>query len=311
MANPIPVFSESQLNQLGQSPIGAFGGIGNATTFPLSSSNFPIDMTSLPFGDTSSLFGNIMPKDQSSINFKVRLVSILNMVQGAPGNIKQVIFEVTPTLSETRSVEYSAVQPIHMPGGIQVYKFTGSRTFELTVHFISRNTADALQNMQYLQTLRSWTMPFFGQSSTDFGGTGKISALPTTWHAPMLTQDQQLKAGIQQVQTGDTTGGINLLGAPPEVLYLYGYSSSSNDNRDNINNNNGVNINRIPVVLTSLNISYSEEVDYIPVQISPTSNTEPFPVKMDVSITLIETHSPTEYEQFSLKAYKSGTLKNF
>lgn len=307
----IPTFPKAQVNRL--SPLGQLP--TPVTTFPLpSSGNGKFTDVAIPFG-ASSLFGHTMPKDQASINFKVRLVSVLEMIQGAPGQIKQVIFEVTPTLSESRTVDYSSVQPIHMPGGIQVYKSTGSRTFELAAHFISRNTKDALLNMQYVQILRSWTMPFFGNSTTDFtSGSKNVKMAPLpTWHAPLLTPDQQLKAGFQQVTSGDADGpgGVNLLGAPPEVLYLYGYSASSNDSRGSINRNNGVNINRIPTVLTSLNISFSDEVDYIPVQINPTANTEPFPVKLDVTMTLVETHSPTEYEQFSLKAYKNGTLKNF
>lgn len=251
-----------------------------------------------------SMFGQ---KDETSVNFKVRLVSVLTMLQGAPGDIKQVVFEVTPTLSETRSVDYNTVQPIHMPGGIPVYKTTGSRTFELSAHLISRNTADALQNMLYLQVLRSWTMPFFGHSPTIDVTPPKT---PPHTGAPMMTDKQLMKAGIAKVKSGPVRKGkaVSLLGAPPEVLYLYGYSSSSNDKRKSAK---GVNINRIPVVLTSLNISYPEDVDYLPVAISPTANTEPFPIKMDISLSLLETHSPTEYERFSLEDFKSGKLANF
>lgn len=321
----VPIYSESQLNQPGQSPFSA--AVQNITApltgepiiFPISSTSIgnaisqganilpsvaalsPINLNNLPF-DLSSAFGSSNIQ-QSNSNFKVRLVSILDLVQGAPGDIKQVVFEVTPTLNEVRNVEYSSVQPVHMPGGIQVYKFTGSRTFDVSAHLISRNVADALTNIQYLQTLRSWTMPFFGN-------VAEFSGMPTA--ATMLTPDQQFASGAQQIQNGGLdAGNISLLGAPPEVLYLYGYSTSSNDTRGQINNTNGININRIPVVLTNLNISYSEEVDYIPVQITPTANTEPFPIKMDISLTLVETHSPIEYEQFSLAAFKSGTLKNF
>jgi hypothetical protein len=273
-----------------------------------------MNIPTVPLDPSIQMLGEIdvtTPRDQTSINFKVRLVSILEMVQGAPGDFKQVIFEVTPTLTESRSVDYSAVQPIHMPGGIQVYKFSGSRSFELNAHLISRNTADALQNMLYLQTLRSWTMPFFG-NATSVGGSSspQQAALPKDWSTPLMTPDQQMKSGIDQVKSGSAGGAgtISLLGAPPEVLYLYGYSSSSNDNRQSMK---GVNINRIPVVLTNINISYPEDVDYLPVEISPTANTEPFPVKMEVTLSLVETHSPTEYEQFSLENFKSGKLVNF
>jgi hypothetical protein len=191
-----------------------------------------------------------------------------------------------------------------MPGGIQVYKSTGSRTFEIGAHFISRNTADALQNIKNLQTLRSWTLPFFGASTTSFSGTNNISANPS----PYYDMDTPLTAPVGQSQITDSTSGVNLLGAPPEVLYLYGYSSIASKDRKNVN---GINLNRIPVVVTSLGISYTDDVDYIPVTMSPTQQTEPFPVKMDVTISLAETHSPVDYEQFNLLSYKLGTLKNF
>lgn len=254
------------------------------------------------FGDTSSV-----GKSSANIenNFKVRLISVLDMAQGYPKDSTQVIFEVTPTLSESRSVDYTPVQPVHMPGGIQVYKFTGSRTFELSAHFISRNVSDAYKNIKNLQTLRSWTLPFFGSSSTDFTGNRNISATPSPY--AQATPDQQMSMGQDKIKQSGTAG-VNLLGAPPEVLYLYGYSASQSSDRLDIN---GININRIPVVLTSLNFSYPEDVDYIPVEITPGKKTEPFPVKMDVTISLTETHSPVEYERFDLLSYKSGSLKNF
>lgn len=233
-------------------------------------------------------------------DFKVRLVSVLDLTTGTPSSAKRVVFEVTPTLSESQSVEYASVQPIHMPGGIQVYKFTNPRQFEISAHFISRNTSEALTNIKYLQTLRSWSRPFFGLSST------RLAPKPGLQQAPSF--GDRSATGIAQIQGASLQDGVNLLGAPPEVLYLYGYSTVQNDARQGMA---GINLNRIPVVLTSLNISYAEDIDYIPVSTRPNAHTEPFPVKIDVSITLVETHSPAEYEKFSLDAFKSGTLKSF
>lgn len=260
----------------------------------------PSGVTTYPYidGDSST------PQKIASVNFQVRLVSVLDMNQNAPGDIKKVVFKVTPTITETGSVEYSSVQPIHMPGGIQVYKTTPSRSFEISAHLISRNTADALENLQYLQTLRSWRYPFFGQSSTNFASNNKNSKLTMEF----VPQTETEKYQVKQNQIKNDKSGINLLGAPPEVLYLYAYSTNLNDSRKDAV---GVNINRVPVVITNLNFSYAEDVDYIPIQLKPNGTTEPFPVKMDVSISLLETHSPVEFEQFSLESYKKGTLKNF
>jgi len=279
------------------------------------SNNIPRSIPAFPSFPAAQTFGIPEPTDvfatpfggqDDSTDFKVRLVSVLDMTQNAPGKIKQVTFKVTPTISESRSADYTQVQPIHMPGGIQVYKTTSSRTFEITAHFRSRSVSEALANMIDLQILRSWMLPFFGQSNTDYGSSDQLTAVST--NVPQTTE-QQYESSAGRIQaSSDKTSGINLLGAPPEVLYLYGYSSQQNDDRTSAP---GVNINRIPVVMTNLSFSYPEEVDYIPVQISPSVNTEPFPVKMDVNITVMETHSPVEYEQFDLLAFKTGSLKNF
>lgn len=274
------------------------------STIPLAPGMNPTLLQGTIPGSIEELLGGAKPLAPSTTSspgeFKVRLVSVLDMLNNAPGDIKRVIFEVTPTLSETQGVEYASVQPIHMPGGIQVYKFTNPRQFEVSAHFISRSVADALLNMRYVQTLRSWTRPFFGQSETN------ITPKPGLQQAP--SNKDSSAAGIEQIQGASNKDGVNLLGAPPEVLYLYGYSTVQNDARQGMS---GINLNRIPVVITNLSINFAEDVDYLPVNIFPDAHTEPFPVKLDVSITLVETHSPTEYERFSLDAFKSGTLRSF
>lgn len=79
------------------------------------------------------------------------------------------------------------------------------------------------------------------------------------------------------------------LGAPPPVLMFSGYGEK--------------NIAKIPVVLESYNTDWPNECDYI-----PTLTGDPFPVVMDVSLTLKECYSPAEYSNFNLFAYKSGML---
>lgn len=114
----------------------------------------------------------------------------------------------------------------------------------------------------------------------------------------------------------DITGGMlgsestysdanSMLGAPPDVLYLFAYSSSTGANAGR--STGLVNIKKIPVVLTSVSITYPEDVDYIPVN----GTNEPFPVRMDVSLELAEAHSPTDYEKFSLSMFKQGNLVQF
>lgn len=259
----------------------------------------------------------------SENSYKVRLIPIASLIDendlDAIRN-SQVRFESTPTFSESGSVEYTPISPVHLPGSIQVYKFTNARQFEIGAKFISRNTSDALKNMRYLQLLRSWRYPYFGMTDT-LSDANKQSRADTQQRradqigepTSNLTDREREQNTIHRVQSE----GVQLKGAPPDILYLYAYNNDAIDQR---NNTAGVytpvNINRIPVVVTNLVITYPDDVDYIPVY-DPSSRgpdntfTQVWPVRIDVNLTLAETHSPAEFENFDLNAYKNGNLANF
>ena len=252
-----------------------------------------------------------MASDENT--YKVRLISVASFMSTSSSR-EQVIFEATPKFSESREAEYAPITPVHMPGSIQVYRNTKSRTFSIGARLISRTSEEATKNMRSLQILRKWMLPYFGSTSTlsydsqqtrNSAKTNQIRANQATGtdDTRVLTNDEAMELRQAQMQTG-----TEMLGAPPDVLYLYAYSTSKNDGtsagRPAVY---GVNINRIPVVMTSLNITYPDDVDYLPTL----ADGEPFPIKMDVDITLVETHSPREYERFDLLKYKSGVLVNF
>lgn len=228
----------------------------------------------------NKITGTVAVPDTSSVdNYKVKLISTTSLRNDLPSQIGRVVFEATPTFNEDRAVEYTAVSPIHMPGSVQVYKRTNARTFSIAAPLISRTREEATENMAKLQTLRGWTMPYFGAASS----TGGYSTTNTGTTANARTASE-------------------MLGAPPDVLYLYAYSSTSSRNKGHVN------INRVPVVISQLGIIYPEDVDYIPTFYA---NKEPMPSKMTVNLTLLETHSPYEYEQFSLFEFRKGTLQHF
>lgn len=257
----------------------------------------------------------------ADLNYKVRLISVASLA--GIGSYDEVVFNVTPRFSESREVDYTSLTPVHLPGSIQVYKNTRARTFSLTAHLVSRTMEEATVNMIYLQTLRGWTMPYFGNSSTTAAAVDQRKAAAAAQRSKdqdyyttdrlerSLDASEQNKIALARQQSSGT--GVELLGAPPDVLYLYAYSSgvSSGTGQDRPNKF-GVNINKIPVVMTSLNITYPDDVDYIPTYSNgDPRKSEPFPVKMDVDISLVETHSPREYERFDLMKYKKGVLVNF
>lgn len=217
---------------------------------------------------------------------------------------RKVVFKVSPDVSESRSVNYKTLEPIHMPGGIYVYGNSTSRQIQLSnVRLIARTIDEATDVMRTLHTLRGWTTPYFGVSSTfQTTGTGKSNEKTKTSKnlkngttPPPVTSDDDARL---------RNNGYSSLGTPPNVLLLNAYSP-----------NNIVpgqpkpfptHLQNIPVVITSLSIPYPSDVDYI-----PDENGQPVPRIMTIDIQLVETHSPREYEKFDLQAYREGRLTGF
>lgn len=253
-------------------------------------------------------------------DYKVQLIPISSLQSGSYGNIvnSRVIFEVTPTFSESRTADYAAVSPVHMPGSIQMYQRTASRTFSITAKLISRTSKEAYTNRHYLQILRSWTMPYFGSTNTlteeNLKTRNQLDDQLKQYSTKNSTDKSKDRTALAQSVAGlRAKAGVQLTGAPPDVLYLYAYSTSNNFSTGS-RPASTANINRVPVVMTSISITYPDDVDYIPVSENTstvTSYIEPFPVSMTVELQLTETHSPNEFERFDLNAYKQGTLANF
>jgi hypothetical protein len=222
----------------------------------------------------------------NSDNYKVTLRSAAD---GADMSIaaalkKFVTFQVTPDLTESRTVNYTPVSPIHAPGQFFMYTNTQSRTYSLSnVKLVSRTRKEARDNLQSLNILRAWTMPYFGTTAA------------SNIYDPFQTTQETLN---------------KRLGAPPEVLLLSAYSNSIGSADSSFTGN----VNRVPVVITSLTIPYSSETDYIPTQSRGNDDTlggVPFPAIIVLDIQLAETHSPYEYSRFSLAKYQSGNLDSF
>lgn len=216
--------------------------------------------------------------------YKVKLVS---SVTG-----RRVTFYVSPQISENRSVEYKQADTIHTPGSVQIYVTTPSRTYGVSdIKLISRTMQEATANLYSINQLRGWTMPYFGTRSSTLStqNRGDRQAVETFDLSKQDVIDFNLKPGVE------------LLGAPPDVLFFTAYSDNKRVGKV------PTNINRVPVVISSLNIVYPNDVDYV-----PTEDGVPFPTVMTISFDLTETHTPRELSsQFSIFAFKRGKLTNF
>jgi hypothetical protein len=84
-------------------------------------------------------------------------------------------------------------------------------------------------------------------------------------------------------------GMAQYLGAPPPILTLQAYGANM--------------IGPVKCILESYGWSWPNDVDYI-----PTEDLIPFPVTIEVRLTLKESYSPAEYSSFSLAHYRKGDI---
>lgn len=81
------------------------------------------------------------------------------------GGERVVQFDVMPEVTENHTISYEAVAPAQSIGAFQKFKGTESTTWNVNATFIARNSDEATQVLYYLNTLRGWTMPFFGDNT--------------------------------------------------------------------------------------------------------------------------------------------------
>lgn len=74
-------------------------------------------------------------------------------------------FYAMPEIVENRSVEYEAVAPPQFPGAFQKYRGTTSVQYSVNATFVSRTVEEATRNLMYINRLRGWTMPMYGNKS--------------------------------------------------------------------------------------------------------------------------------------------------
>lgn len=206
-----------------------------------------------------------------------------------------VTFDVVPDINETRNVEYKSFNPIHGPGTIYTYAYTPSRVFNINnARLVSRTPKEASLNLVRLQILRSWTLPYFGQTQIPYLG------LP-----PDVLSFYAFSRGpsVQENKNGD--GNERNLVAP-----------------DTINNLRPTHLYNIPVVVNNLQITYPSDVDYIPTEEATfnlgrdqttfeVSAGEPFPTVMSVDLVMQESQAPSDFNRFDLNAYRAGRLEGF
>jgi hypothetical protein len=87
------------------------------------------------------------------------------------------------------------------------------------------------------------------------------------------------------------------LGAPPPVIDFSGWRGL---------------VGKVPTVITSLQWNWPNAVDWLPTGLvdNETNREIPFPAVMNVTIQLVETFSPGQFNEFDLVAYRYGDMIN-
>ncbi len=93
-----------------------------------------------------------------------------------------LILDVMPTITESRSVSYKPFTPLHHPGQILKYESTEARSWSITGKLIARNSEEATRNLDYLNMIRAWAMPFYGEGTAQSAFNKYLGAPP-----PILT----------------------------------------------------------------------------------------------------------------------------
>ena len=164
LGNPVGPILSGISNSLGSALNSASGLLSSA--FPTSTGLNNL-IPGLPTSMSASALREEVgePMDASSdVSHKVRLVS---QIDGS-----EVVFENMPEVNEVRAIEYEALAPPHMPGEFQKYRGTKSTQWTINVVLTASTVNDATINRYYVNTLRAWSMPYFGEAQTYAGRLG-------------------------------------------------------------------------------------------------------------------------------------------
>lgn len=261
---PVPSSPAAQTQQAQQSVQGAGGGLSEDALREYNS------------WKEDELNKDRQKRAQEFINTNLFAVRLEN-----PQNGDVIAFRVSPdSVNESRQAIYKQLEPLHMPGAVQVYTHTTPRNWQVSgVKLISRNGVEAEDNLQTVNLLRSWLTPYFGNSETK----------------------------------GKDNYASEMLGAPPPVLLFSAYSDGKLKSKQQGNAKVGGEmgamgiVRNVPVVIQSLNIPFASDIDYIQTQ----KSNQPFPAVLSLDIALVETHAPSEFSNFDIIKYKNGVLDGF
>ena len=165
---------------------GLFTGDSPGTTFPSAGAisaalpnqaQLSNEINSVTSGTASRNAVNSMGKNNTIVTPTKTTVDFRMSLNSSTNADDVVIFKVTPIIDESRQANYDRMSPVHHPGSLQVYKSTEARSFNVTAKLISRTSEEASTNLDALNLIRSWVMPYYGQGTAQ-SAKDKLGAPP-------------------------------------------------------------------------------------------------------------------------------------
>lgn len=176
-------------------------------------------------------YQDVQSDESSSKSLRVKISQMPDV-----GSKQYVEFVVMPTIQEQHSATYKSVEIAHHPGEILKYVNTSARSWTITAQLISRNPTEASNNLEDINIIRSWLMPFYGVGTSEDPIIEKYLGAPP----PILTLEAY---------------GGRMVGPVPCVLSDYGWSFPNDC--DYITTNSGEAFPVVVSVTLTLKESYS------------------------------------------------------
>ena len=124
----------------------------------------------------ANLPANLAPTgdDNTTQQLKVTLTQ-----EPAYADVKnQVVLDVMPTISESKSATYQPFNPNQHPGEILKYTGSQSRSWSIEAKLISRDISEADDNLDTVNLIRSWVLPFYGEGTAEDSNTREYLGAP-------------------------------------------------------------------------------------------------------------------------------------
>lgn len=185
-----------------------------------------------------------------------------------------VMFDIMPEVTEIRNAEYEALQAAQMPGEFQKFKGTKATSWQVNASFTCRTRDEAEMNLAYINTLRAWTMPYFGDNK------GRMAGAPP----PVL----------------QLYGYRGLVGRVPVVMTSLNWTWPKDC--DWIPTTGSVNSRAPRRRRTSRSLEIGTWTT------GDDGGTTPFPTVMNVQFTLVESFSANQFNRFDLESFKAGDM---